>query len=112
MATADREAQTARFMQRAESHPGLAAKVVVFDRADYEWAIAWHWRYPAVPFYLSVGTPVAEEPGDPLGDVETQLEVLRRLEWLGGLVANDPRASRAVVLPQLHVLAFGTRRGV
>jgi len=106
MATADREVQTEQFMMRAESHPAVAAKVVVFDRNDYEWAVGWHWRYPRVPFYLSVGSPVG------LDDEQTRREVLRRLEWLCEVVANDRRARRAVVLPQLHVLAWGTRRGV
>jgi 7-carboxy-7-deazaguanine synthase len=116
MATPAHEAETALFMGRAEMMPGvLAIKIVVFSETDYEWALAFHKRHADQPFYLSVGTTQPPEVFVPKGverDDVILARVLERFRWLCEKVARDPRASKAVVLPQLHVLAWGTARGV
>ncbi len=78
-------------------------KVVVFDDADLGYAKDVHLRYPAVPFYMQVGNAVGADDRDAL---------LTKLGWLGARVLADPALQDAVVLPQLHVLLYGNRRGV
>lgn len=84
----------------------MCLKVVVFDHDDYEWACWLHERFPYVPFFVSAGTPVGDS------DEATIDTVLVRYQWICELAARDPRMARARVLPQLHVLAWGTRQGV
>jgi 7-carboxy-7-deazaguanine synthase len=83
--------------------PQANLKVVVFDDADLAYAKDIHLRYPAVPFYMQVGNAVGADDRDAL---------LAKLDWLGGRVLADPALQDAVVLPQLHVLLYGNRRGV
>lgn len=90
------------FMVKSGRHRGLVLKVVVFDDADLAWAMDVHAGWPHRPLYLSVGT----EPDDTtssLGD---------RYAWLCEQVLADVKLHDAVVLPQLHVIAWGHRVGV
>lgn len=90
----------------------LAFKVVVFTEDDFDWAIALHHKFPDVPFFLSVGTPVPSEEEledqhfDPTRDVlERYDEVIR---WaVGKKMAGDIR-----ILAQTHVLLWGHSKGV
>jgi len=87
--------------------PGKASiKVVVFDEDDYRFAKAVHRRYPAIPFYLQTGN------SDPAQDGDISGRLLRKLEWLFDMVAGDPEMADARVLPQLHALVWGNKRGV
>lgn len=81
-------------------------KVVVFDEADYEYAVDIHKRYPYVPFYLSVGNTDSLEEGDISG------RLLNKLEELWDMVMNDHRMNDVVTLPQLHTLVYGNKRKV
>jgi 7-carboxy-7-deazaguanine synthase len=83
--------------------PQANLKVVVFDEADLAYAKGVHQRYPSVPFYLQVGNTVGVDDRDAL---------LAKLDLLSGKVLDDPALQDAVVLPQLHVLLYGNRRGV
>jgi 7-carboxy-7-deazaguanine synthase len=107
MATAEHRHQFDRFMSRAFLHPGLALKVVVFDGADLDWARTVHASHPRVPFYLSAGTDIAEA-----AHADVVAGVAARYGWLCEQVAAEPDLSDAVVLPQLHVIAWGQRVGV
>ncbi len=88
------------------SGPQVVMKIVVFDEADYAWAQAAAARYPALPLYLQPGNPES----DPASPVDLQ-SCIDRLHWLIEKVTGDgwfaPR-----VLPQLHVLVWGNKRGV
>lgn len=84
----------------------IALKIVVFDDADYAWARAFADRHPALPLYLQPGNP----DSDPDVAVAAQT-VADRLLWLVGKVTADGWF-RPRVLPQLHVLLWGNRRGV
>lgn len=112
MATAKREAETAAFMDHVDDADDVdrrAIKIVVFDETDLEWAKAFHVKHGrpiGVPLYLSAGTPQG------LHNDGTLSEVLTRFRWLCERAANDPELAHARVLPQLHVLAWGTARGV
>jgi 7-carboxy-7-deazaguanine synthase len=99
-------------VKAAQGKPRCVLKIVVFDDADYAFARAAAARYPTLPIYLQVGNPapstgtstaVADEPD--LGDL------MHRLRWLADRVIADDWFA-ATVLPQLHVLAWGNKRGV
>ncbi|MHA6346133.1 7-carboxy-7-deazaguanine synthase QueE [Roseivivax sp. CAU 1761] len=81
-------------------------KIVVFDAQDYAWARAAHDRHPDLPLYLQPGNPEV----DPALPVDPQA-LADRLHWLVETTMADawfaPR-----ILPQLHVLIWGNKRGV
>ena len=90
----------------AGTGPQVVMKIVIFDDLDYDWAKAAAARYPALPLYL--------QPGNPETDPDTPVDLqacIDRLHWLVEKVTGDgwfaPR-----VLPQLHVLIWGNKRGV
>ena len=91
--------QLDRFMRL----PNANLKIVVFDDVDFDYARGVHARYPNVPLYLQVGNSVGEDDTAAL---------LARLDWLGQKTLAEPTLRTAVVLPQLHVLLYGNRRGV
>ena len=65
-------------------------------------------RYPALPPYLQVGNPA---PLTAVADESDVGDLLRRFRWLVGKVTADHWFA-ATVLPQLHVMAWGNKRGV
>jgi 7-carboxy-7-deazaguanine synthase len=81
-------------------------KIVIFDEADYAWARAAADRHPDLPLYLQPGNDEVnpEVPVDPRALAD-------RLLWLVERVTADGWFA-ARVLPQLHVLLWGNRRGV
>lgn len=87
-------------------------KIVVFDDADYAYARDVATRHPALPVYLQPGNPAPElGRADPSSE-EADFAALRaRYRWLVERVAAD-RWYDATVLPQLHVMVWGNRRGV
>jgi 7-carboxy-7-deazaguanine synthase len=98
-----------RFMEAARplvERDRAVLKVVIFDDDDLEWLSSYRWIYSEFPLYLSVGLPVGLDP-------ETvEQEISSRYAWLAEQVARRQEFSEAVVLPQLHVVAWGTARGV
>jgi 7-carboxy-7-deazaguanine synthase len=102
MATEAHAAQLAEFMRRSAAHRALTLKIVVFDQADLEYALAVHEQHPERQFFLSCGTSPDDTP-EALG---------QRYRWLCEEVAHEPRAHAARVLPQLHVIAWGHMVGV
>ena len=101
-----------RCLSAAQAHdptegPQICLKLVIFDEEDYHYARAVAERYPALPIYLQAGNhtppqlaPEVDLPG-----------ILSRLDWLIERVLSDGWYS-ATVLPQMHVLLWGNRRGV
>ncbi|MGZ3666971.1 MAG: 7-carboxy-7-deazaguanine synthase QueE [Ktedonobacterales bacterium] len=85
------------------SLPNANLKVVVFDDDDFAYAREIHLRYPDIPFYMQVGNAVGQDDAPAL---------LAKLDWLGQKVLADAAMQSAIVLPQLHVLLYGNRRGV
>ena len=89
-----------------------ALKVVVFDDPDYNYARVVSTRYPALPIYLQVGNPAPlNHTRRPLPDDAQIDDLLGRFRWFVGKVTAD-RWFAPTVLPQLHVLAWGNKRGV
>jgi len=86
--------------------PEVVLKIVIFDDTDYDWAKEVADRYAQLPLYLQPGNPEV----DPEIPVETQ-DTLDRLLWLVDKTTAEgwftPR-----ILPQLHVLLWGNKRGV
>lgn len=95
-----------RCLEAAEGCGQAVMKIVIFDDKDYAWAKAAAERHPELPLYLQPGNPEV----DPDLPVDLQ-QATDRLLWLIEKVTGDgwftPR-----VLPQLHVLVWGNKRGV
>jgi 7-carboxy-7-deazaguanine synthase len=102
-----RVAEFEDFMVSAnESGVTSALKIVVFDGVDLAWAEKIHAKFSQIPCFLSVGT-------DQEVDDESTIAMLRtRFRWLAEEVARRPALVNVRVLPQLHVVAWGTARGV
>lgn len=83
--------------------PDANLKIVVFDDTDFAFARSIHRRYPDTPLYLQVGNDLGSD---------TREALLAKLDWLANRTMADPELGDAVVLPQLHVLLYGNRRGV
>jgi len=83
-------------------------KIVIFDELDFKFAEAVHQRYPAFPFFLQTGNTDTTTTNDELL-VST---LLNRYEWLVDLTVNSPIMNDVRVLPQLHTLLWGNKRGV
>lgn len=82
-----------------------ALKIVVFDEADYDYAKDAAKRYPYLPVYLQPGNAA-------VGENAANFDALtERMRWLVEKTLHDKWYS-ATVLPQLHVLLWGNKRGV
>ena len=99
--------QTDRFLTIAhdEISPSTkrALKIVVADRRDYEWALDLAARYPW-PLYLSAMTPPGLDHDHTLAAVGRSFHQLA--EW-----ARHETSVRPLVLPQVHVVAWGPEQG-
>ncbi|MCJ8141165.1 7-carboxy-7-deazaguanine synthase QueE [Falsirhodobacter halotolerans] len=86
--------------------PETIMKIVIFDDADYAYARAAHARFPQLPLYLQPGNPMVDE-----AKAVDQNGLVDRMLWLIDKTVQDgwfaPR-----ILPQLHVILWGNRRGV
>ncbi len=78
-------------------------KVVVFDDADYGFAAEVRRRHPDIPFTLQLGNRVGQD---------NAASLLERQRLLTERVLADHGWGDVRVLPQLHVLLWGNRRGV
>lgn len=94
----------------AAGNAEVATKIVIFDEADYQWAKDVAARYSQLPLYLQPGnhTPPPPDAEDAVIDMDG---IMDRYTWLIGKALGDqwfaPR-----ILPQLHVLVWGNKRGV
>ena len=91
-----------------ERNVNFSLKVVVFDDADFEYAVQVNNRYRGknIPFYLSVGNIDPQEQGD------ISHRLLSQLDWLWDKVLETPSMNNARPLPQLHTLVWANKRGV
>lgn len=79
-------------------------KIVIFDEEDYLFAKKVTEKYFYIPVYLQTGNAH-------VGEDFSLEDVLERTRWLMERVAQD-QWNNATVLPQLHTLLFGSKRGV
>jgi 7-carboxy-7-deazaguanine synthase len=106
MASLDTLAALQAFVDKAAPASAPVLKLVVFDQVDLDWAAARHRDHPQLPLFLSAGTDVG------LTDTETFGRLRERYRWLCETVARRADLRAASVLPQLHVIAWGTAKGV
>ncbi len=96
----------------AAGNAPMAMKIVIFDEADYRWARHVADRYPALPLYLQPCNHTPPPPETEAEDAAIDMEgVLERMRWLVDRTVAD-RWFSPHILPQLHVLLWGNRRGV
>lgn len=90
-----------------ETGPRICLKLVIFDEDDYQYARGAAERYPDLPVYLQVGN---HTPPHEASEIDLP-GILKRLDWLIERVLQD-RWYTATVLPQMHTILWGNRRGV
>ena len=89
----------------------IVLKVVVFDEADYQYAREVHGRFPSVGMVLQVGTEKTSTRNPTGFDSRSVPAITQRTEWLLQRVCADHWFD-VTILPQLHVLLWGNKRGV
>jgi 7-carboxy-7-deazaguanine synthase len=92
-------------IEAAGASTQMVLKIVVFDEDDYAYAREVHRRFPAVPVVLQPGTARTQAGDDVAGTITP------RVEWLLQRAACDGWLD-VTILPQLHVLLWGNKRGV
>jgi 7-carboxy-7-deazaguanine synthase len=97
-----------RRLTSADGNRHVSLKVVVFDEVDFDYARSVHRRYPDLPFFLQVGNDDVTG-GD---TVELRNRLLEKYEWLIDKTVAAADMNDVKVLPQLHTLVWGNKRGV
>ncbi|GLV54473.1 7-carboxy-7-deazaguanine synthase [Dictyobacter sp. S3.2.2.5] len=92
---------------RHEHEIQINLKIVIFDEDDYAYARYVAERYPAIPMYLQAGNHTPPQQAEEI-DVSG---ILQRMDWLIQRTIAD-RWYEVTVLPQLHTLLWGNKRGV
>lgn len=85
-------------------------KIVIFDETDYLWAREVAERYRDLPVYLQPGNHTPPPADDEDAAIDTN-GILDRMNWLVQRSLSDSWFE-ATILPQLHVLLWGNKRGV
>ena len=99
-------------VEAAGARPYCVLKIVVFDEIDYSFARTVASRCPKLKVYLQVGNPAPlHAVGGTMPEAADIADLMQRLRWLVRRTIVD-RWFDATVLPQLHVLAWGNKRGV
>jgi 7-carboxy-7-deazaguanine synthase len=91
-----------------ENGSNFSLKVVVFDEKDLEYAKGIHMRYEGVPFYIQTGNPEVSMEDTP----RLVSNLLLDYERLIDVVCEQKELNDVRVLPQLHTLVWGNKRGV
>lgn len=85
-------------------------KIVIFDDTDYDWAKEVAAKYPALPLYIQPGNHTPPPADDDTFAVDID-GIMDRMHWLVDKTMAD-NWFRPRILPQLHVLLWGNKRGV
>lgn len=100
-----------KMIHRLSSRPhpyAVSLKIVIFDDTDLAYARSVQQRYPEQKLFLQTGNPEVHSL-----DTEGQAAaLLARYEWLIHRVMEDEQLNDVRVLPQLHTLVWGNKRGV
>jgi len=97
-----------QIIEQSRPQKNTSLKVVVFDDDDFKFATDIHERYKDVPFFLQVGN-------DDITSVDTVTltqHLLEKYEWLVNKTIASEKMNHVRVLPQLHTLLWGNKRGV
>lgn len=95
---------------RAGSRTEIVMKIVIFNDSDYEWARETAVRYPALKLYLQPGNHTPPHPEDDNDSIDIE-GINVRTRWLIDKALSDHWFTVHIV-PQLHVLLWGNKRGV
>lgn len=97
-----------RKLRLRNSHHHISLKIVVFTQVDYDFAKQIHHQFPTIPFYLQVGND------DLTTNDNSRLmkNLLDKYHALIDSVLKDEELKDVKVLPQLHTLVWGNKRGV
>lgn len=95
-------------LKNRNSYQHISIKIVVFNEKDYVYAKQVHLRYPTIPFYLQVGNDDITSTDN--GRLMSHL--LEKYQLLIDKVLMDEEIRDVKVLPQLHALVWGNKRGV
>ncbi|AJS57393.1 7-carboxy-7-deazaguanine synthase QueE [Paenibacillus sp. IHBB 10380] len=98
-------------LERLEQRPAPfthSLKVVIFDAIDLNYSEKIHLRYPTVPLFLQIGNPDVHT----MDITDHTSFLLQRYEWLIEQVMESTILNNVRVLPQLHTLVWGNKRGV
>jgi 7-carboxy-7-deazaguanine synthase len=95
----------------------VCLKVVCFDDADYRYATEVHTAYPDIAFYVQAGTETGTlaaeaDPNRADRTPATRDDMLATLAALQDRVCADPAMQDVAVLPQLHAILHGHKRGI
>jgi 7-carboxy-7-deazaguanine synthase len=91
-----------------EKIDAVCLKVVIFDEQDLAYAVGVHNRYPDAKLVLQVGNNNVTS-----ADKESLvINLLERYEWLIDKVIQSDELKQVRVLPQLHTILWGNKRGV
>ncbi|GCF06953.1 7-carboxy-7-deazaguanine synthase QueE [Dictyobacter arantiisoli] len=85
----------------------ICLKIVIFNEEDYAYARYVAEQYPAFPMYLQAGNHTPPQTADKI-DISG---ILDRMDWLIQRTIADHWYG-VTVLPQLHTLLWGNKRGV
>jgi len=85
-------------------------KIVIFDDTDYAWARQVADKYPDLPLYIQPGNHTPPPADDDTFEVDMD-GLMDRMHWLVDKAMED-KWFRPRILPQLHVLLWGNKRGV
>jgi 7-carboxy-7-deazaguanine synthase len=86
----------------------ISIKVVIFNDEDLEYARNLHKKFETLPFIIQVGNNDTET----IDDEKLIKESLKNLENLIDKIAIDKDFNNVRILPQLHTLIWGNKRGV
>ncbi|MFC7684977.1 7-carboxy-7-deazaguanine synthase QueE [Ureibacillus sp. GCM10028918] len=95
-------------LETRDSNQHISLKIVVFNEEDYDYAKKIHLRYPTIPFYLQVGNDDIAQGNNK----QLISHLLEKYETLIDKVVADDELRNVKVLPQLHTLVWGNKRGV
>lgn len=86
----------------------ISLKIVIFDDQDLHYAEKIHALFPHLPLYLQVGNDNTEDSNE----ANISQYLLQRYAELVDKVMLSTTLKNVRVLPQLHALLWGNRRGV
>lgn len=95
-------------LRERNNNQHISLKIVVFNQEDYAYAKQVHLQFPSINFYLQVGN-------DDINSKDNSELVKRLLENYQRLIHKvmmDTELKNVKVLPQLHTLIWGNKRGV
>ena len=93
----------------------MCIKVVVFDAADYEFAMSLYENYSKMgecDWYLQPGTTIMETSGHPKVLETYREKIISNTQTIIEMACKDPRASAFRIVPQVHALIYGHIQGV